>query len=143
MTTPPEIGLTSEQVERFLEALGSIPDTAVFDAMVYSIAASASVERMTPLGRLTFVTSLRVRYPEAFDIKTAVCRPPAAAALPVPLVDGLYWVYFGEPTVADRQTGPDGQVTWSTLGSDDQYRGDRRIVVLAGPLVCPIIWSDR
>ncbi len=139
MTTPPEIGLTSEQVERFLEALGSIPDTAVFDAMVYSIAASASVERMTPLGRLTFVTSLRVRYPEAFGFKTATGRPPAAVGfIPVPLVDGFYWVDFGEPTIAERCTN-DGRTTWYTIGSDDYYVGDKRVEVLAGPIVCPIV----
>lgn len=69
-------------------------------------------------------------YPEA------VCAPAPGASLPVPLVDGFYWIEMGEPAVAERMTAA-GSVEWHTTGSEDFFVGDDRIVVLSGPLTPP------
>jgi hypothetical protein len=63
----------------------------------------------------------------------------------VPLPDGYFWICLGKGaravTVAERRTEGGGvYVYWSLPGSDDYFLGDRKIDVLAGPLLPPMWW---
>jgi hypothetical protein len=66
---------------------------------------------------------------------------PLVALVP-PLVDGFYWIRFGEGfTVAERTTS-NNRVFWNTPGSDDFYVGDEALEVVSGPLAPPTTRLD-